>query len=91
VGVLRATTFEQAFRIARAMSGAGHGPSSAALPSAFAPVAVLLLLHYLLRDTSLEAVVSRTSLGIRVVVLTAMILAIVLCPGADRAFIYFQF
>lgn len=47
--------------------------------------------QWLLRNTSLEAVWSRLPWVLRAVILTVLILLIVLAPGDERAFIYFQF
>jgi len=51
----------------------------------------LLMAHWRLRDDSVEGFWSRRSTLSRVLLLSAMLLAIVLSPGEDRAFIYFQF
>ncbi len=87
----RATSFAQAFRICAAMLGAGAGKTNAALLWSLIPVGFLFVFHYLLRGTTLEAVVDRTAWPIRTAALTAMMLCLVLFPGVDRAFIYFQF
>lgn len=87
----RATSFGQAFDIVGAMAGAGEGPVHAAYLGALVPIALLLTIHWRLRDTTLETVVERTPVGIRVAALSAMLLCLVLFPGIDRAFIYFQF
>lgn len=54
-------------------------------------MAGLLTAHWILRDSTLEHVASRTPVWVRVPVLALMLLAIFLSPGEDRAFIYFQF
>ncbi len=87
----RATSFPQAFRITLAMLGGGAGDAHAALLAALIPVGVLLLVHAALRDTTLETVVERTPWPARTAALLAMLLALVLFSGIDRAFIYFQF
>jgi alginate O-acetyltransferase complex protein AlgI len=87
----RATSFSQAFRITTAMFGAGGGVSHAVLLASLIPVAGLLLVHALLRDTTLEQVVERAAWPIRTLALVAMLLSLLLFPGVDRAFIYFQF
>ena len=87
----RATSFAQAFRIVGAMFGAGAGAVHPEYAAVLVPITLLLLTHWLLRDTTLETVVERTAWPIRVAALTAMILCLVLFPGIDRAFIYFQF
>jgi D-alanyl-lipoteichoic acid acyltransferase DltB (MBOAT superfamily) len=54
-------------------------------------MAGLLTAHWILRDTTIEHVVARIPVWVRVSALALMILAIFLSPGEDRAFIYFQF
>jgi hypothetical protein len=56
-----------------------------------ATVAALVLMHALLRGTTLERVAARTPWPVRAAILTLLVLAICLMPGPDRAFIYFQF
>jgi len=88
----RAQTFGQAFQICGAMLGIGG--EVAAHPTwlvALVPVALLLLAHGLLRRTTLEAVVARMPPVLVASVLAILVLAILLFPGVDRAFIYFQF
>lgn len=87
----RATSFDQAFRIVAAMAGFGSGTVHGDYQAALIPIALLLATHWSLRDTTLEAAVARTPTPIRVLVLSAMLICLVLFPGVDRAFIYFQF
>jgi alginate O-acetyltransferase complex protein AlgI len=87
----RATSFEQAFRITTAMLGGGSGSTHLVLVASLIPVTGLLLVHALLRDTTLETVVERTAWPLRTLALVVMLLALLLFPGVDRAFIYFQF
>ncbi len=87
----RAQSFDQAFTIVRAMFGDGDGTATAALLPRVLPVALLLVVHGLLRDTTLERAVERTPWPARAAVLALMILSLLLFPGVDRAFIYFQF
>jgi alginate O-acetyltransferase complex protein AlgI len=88
----RATSFGQAFRIVGSMVGLGDGgPVHYDYLAALVPIALLLAVHWQLRDTTLEVVVERTSVPVRVAALVAMIMCLVLFPGVDRAFIYFQF
>ena len=47
--------------------------------------------HWILRDSSLEAVAEKISWKLRAVILAAILLTLILSPGEDRAFIYFQF
>ncbi len=53
--------------------------------------AATLLYHGLMRNSSLESLVGRLPWWVRSVVFAAMLIAIALAPGDDRAFIYFQF
>ncbi len=87
----RATSFEQAFRICRAMLGDGAGATQAAFAWILIPVGFLLAAHAAMRTTTIEQVVDRTPWPVRALVLTAMVVSLFLFPGVDRAFIYFQF
>ena len=87
----RAGTFAQAFRICTAMLGGGSGASHPEWRFALIPLGVLLASHWALRDTTLEDVVERTPWPVRSLALAAMILSLLMFPGVDRAFIYFQF
>jgi D-alanyl-lipoteichoic acid acyltransferase DltB (MBOAT superfamily) len=51
----------------------------------------LLAAHWLLRDSSLEQAVGRLPWWLRAVGLALLLIGLVLAPGDDRAFIYFQF
>ena len=73
------------------MLGAGSGSTHVILLASLIPVGGLLLVHALLRNTTLENVVERTAWPLRTLALVAMLLALLLFPGVDRAFIYFQF
>jgi hypothetical protein len=63
--------------------------------SRFASVAAIatctLIAHILLRDTDVERGVTRLPLWLRGAALAVMICSLILAPGDDRAFIYFQF
>ena len=87
----RAQSFDQAFTIIRAMFGDGDGGTATAHAWRVVPVALLLVVHGLLRDTTLERAVERTPWPARAAVLSLMLLSLLLFPGVDRAFIYFQF
>jgi len=92
----RAGSFGQAFQLAGAMLhlGSALGPWRigklhalyAAVPTAF-----ILLTHWRMRDTTLEAVAGRMPWWGRSVAIAAMLVIITMMPGEDRAFIYFQF
>ncbi len=51
----------------------------------------MLLLQWLLRDTTLEAVAQRTPGWVKSLLLALMLFCVAISPGEDRAFIYFQF
>ena len=87
----RATTFDQAFAICRAMIGATTGTTNGFALFAVIPVSILVLLHWAMRDTTFETVVERTSWPVRAALLSTMILSILMFSGVERAFIYFQF
>ncbi len=87
----RAESFAQAFAIVRAMFGFGAGATNGFTLFAIVPVAILVGVHWAMRDTTIEAVVERTSWPVRAALLSAMLLSILMFPGVDRAFIYFQF
>ncbi len=52
---------------------------------------LILVLHWLMLGTTLEAVADRTPWWLRSAVLAGMLVAVVTMSGDDRAFIYFQF
>ncbi|MEM9701397.1 MAG: MBOAT family O-acyltransferase, partial [Planctomycetota bacterium] len=91
----RAGTFEQAAAVLKAMAGAGGFGKGGLLTRdlGFTAIGVggILLVHYLMRRTTLEAVVDRAPWPLSSVVLACMIVLIVLTPPTDEAFIYFQF
>lgn len=90
----RARDFESAFQIAAAMLGLGTGTlgvSARDAAIAFVTVGSILTLHWVLRDTTLEDAARRVDWRVRAGALALMAGAIVMMPGQDRAFIYFQF
>jgi alginate O-acetyltransferase complex protein AlgI len=87
----RAPTFDLAFRVLGAMAGFGAGPAHAGWWGAAIIVAGLFAIHWLMRDTTLEVVVGKTPWPVRSALLAAMVVALFLSSGNDRAFIYFQF
>jgi alginate O-acetyltransferase complex protein AlgI len=54
-------------------------------------VSAMLVAQWRLRDTSLEAVVTRTPAMVLAVAWSAMAVLILVSQGSDNAFIYFQF
>ena len=89
----RADDFPQAFAIVRAMMCGGGAlyPSDSHLWIPVLTVGAILVAHFPLRNTSLEQAAERTPWWLRAGILAAMLAAIVLSPGEDRAFLYFQF
>ena len=51
----------------------------------------LLTSHWLLRDSSLEHAFERLPWNLRATTLALLLVSLILAPGDDRAFIYFQF
>ncbi len=92
----RAGTFGQAFAVVRAMLGLDGQDSTLAFTWAetvlvLVPVAAMVVLHWLLRDISLEQAVERCPWAVRSAAIAALVIAIACMPGTDRAFLYFQF
>jgi alginate O-acetyltransferase complex protein AlgI len=88
----------QSFSDARAVLGSmltGSAGSLALDPvetaSALGVVGALVIGQFLMRSSSLEQLVERLSWPIRVLALACLIIALLLAPAEDRAFIYFQF
>ncbi|MFI5336869.1 MAG: MBOAT family O-acyltransferase [Opitutales bacterium] len=91
----RATDFATAARLVRAMTFLGpHGDmilSTRALLQVGLVTAGLLLAHWKLKDTSMEAAVIRLPAWLITTVWSLMLGAIILTQGSGNAFIYFQF
>ncbi len=91
----RAADFASASRLLHAMVGLLPAGSPLLTSQALIQVAVvtagLLLAHWQLRDTSLEAVVTRMPRWLLTTLWSAMLGAIILTQGQGNAFIYFQF
>ncbi len=84
----------RALEMLGSMFGAGHGARvvyAVRILSVLVGVAVMLVLHWLMRNSSLEQVARRTPWWLRAVAMALMLVSIVLTQGEDRAFIYFQF
>ena len=54
-------------------------------------MSTMLFIHWVLRDTTLEQAVACTPAVLLVGLNAAMLVAVVMMPGEDRAFLYFQF
>jgi alginate O-acetyltransferase complex protein AlgI len=91
----RATDFSAASRMVHAMAGlALHGDpllTTRTLVKVGCVTAGLLVAHWSLRDTSIEAVVTRMPRSLVTALWTLMLGAIILTQGNGHAFIYFQF
>lgn len=92
----RASSIQQAASILPALVGFGGSLAAPMLtPGATAVVLVvlagILVVQWLLRDSSLEEAAQRCPTAIRVVLLAALLVATLSMTGAERAFIYFQF
>ena len=54
-------------------------------------LALLLVIHWLLRDTDIRQWLDRLPWPVKSLLMASMLLLIILTPGDNRAFIYFQF
>lgn len=93
----RARSMAEAWTIFTAMFG-GAGPGAEAilttsrLATALGVTAIVLAMHWGMRDTSLERAAEKTPAWIRIPVLAGMILLTMMSvTGENNAFIYFQF
>jgi D-alanyl-lipoteichoic acid acyltransferase DltB (MBOAT superfamily) len=89
----RAESIEAALHLLAAMLGGRGNPlvDGAHCASVATIVACTVIAHMLLREADLERSVKRVPLWLRATVLAVMICSLILSPGDDRAFIYFQF
>ncbi len=91
----RATSFSQAFELLRSMLLLGSGGARVLEPGDLllvtATTLALLGVHWSMRRRSIEELAERTPWWLRGLALGAMLVALVLMQGEDRAFIYFQF
>lgn len=92
----RANSFPQAWGIVTAMLGVVSLPASIVLGKqdlliAFAVVASILIIHWLLRTQTLETVITKIPWWFTSSLIAFMLYAIFTMPGEDRSFIYFQF
>jgi len=91
----RASDFPTAARIIKGMVGAVSAGDAILTTREILQVllvtAGLLIAHWRLRDSTLEAVVARWPSGLLIAVWTVMGFAIILTQGNGNAFIYFQF
>jgi len=89
----RAEGMSDVFDLLGAMfvGGTGSLVDGSQLASVTAIVACTLIAQLLLRNTDLERGATRLPRWLRGAVLAVMICSLILAPGDDRAFIYFQF
>jgi D-alanyl-lipoteichoic acid acyltransferase DltB (MBOAT superfamily) len=92
----RATTFPQAFSIAGAMLGISDSNaisvvSQIAVWEVSVVVGLLVTFQWLLRNSTLENAAQASPWWLHSGVLAVLIISLVLLPGEERAFIYFQF
>jgi len=91
----RAPDFPSAWRMIQSMSGFAGEAKKVLYWNGIAEVAVvtvvMLIVHWRMRDTTLEAVVERTPGWIVGAVWAAMAFAVITTQGSGNAFIYFQF
>ncbi len=91
----RADDFGEAFSILSSMFGFGQSVTAPLgkfdLLRAVTPTGCIFIVHWLLRDRTLEEAVARIPMWLVSIILAMMIVAILMMPGEDRAFIYFQF
>jgi len=99
-GVCLAWVFFRAANIGDAMhllstmltpTRAGSGLTAVDTAIVLVTISCMLAGQWWLRDSSLEQMTARTPWWLRALVLGALLLALLLSPGENRAFIYFQF
>lgn len=91
----RAADLTRALEIGAALFGAGPADAEPlttyTLSSVLFVVGSLLVAHAWLRDVSLRERATRSPWWLQTAALALMWIAIIMTPGSDRAFIYFQF
>ncbi|MBW2082872.1 MAG: MBOAT family protein [Deltaproteobacteria bacterium] len=92
----RAPSMGKALVIIQNMFGIANGPLAVSLGSTDLIIAVLvcwaiLMVHWLMRERTLEWLMSRSPWWVTSLVIAGVLISIVLGSGEDRAFIYFQF
>jgi alginate O-acetyltransferase complex protein AlgI len=92
--LFRAETFAGAISLWRAMltgsAGSLHLPPEQ-VTLALSVVGALVIGQIRMRDSTMEAVVERLAWPVRAAFIATLLIALVLAPAEDRAFIYFQF
>jgi len=92
----RASSFTQAINIVSAMFYISYGQtitilSKEALVTSLAVVFCILVIHWFLRNKTLEEIAEKTPWWCTSIILAFMLYAIATVQGEDRSFIYFQF
>jgi alginate O-acetyltransferase complex protein AlgI len=90
----RAQDFPSAWRMLRSMLGATGGEpvlSTVHVVEVIVVIALMLIVHWTMRNRSVEDVVSRSPAWLLAMVWAGMLFAIVITQGSGDAFIYFQF
>ncbi len=92
----RASSFEQAFTLISAMLGFTHPPGLQSLrliyiATVFGVTLFLLIGHRFMRNRTLESVADRLPWWTKSLALALMLIGVLLAPGDQNAFIYFQF
>jgi D-alanyl-lipoteichoic acid acyltransferase DltB (MBOAT superfamily) len=91
----RASAFDEALNIVQSMFGFVPTVSTSLgkrqLLKAVVPTGCIVLAHWSLRDLTLEDYAAKCPSWLLAIILAAMIVSILMMPGEDRAFIYFQF
>ena len=90
----RAQDFSGAFALTRAMLIGGPNLMRVGLFNAGVVAVVttaLVCSHWFMRDRTLEGIVANRSWWTRALGLALLLVALILSPNDDRAFIYFQF
>jgi D-alanyl-lipoteichoic acid acyltransferase DltB (MBOAT superfamily) len=92
----RSSSIEKANEIIKTMLWIDNGTLSLNIDNptvmmVFGINAIILFIHYYMRNKSLEIVANNTHWALKAAVLTFMMVSIITASGEDRAFIYFQF
>jgi alginate O-acetyltransferase complex protein AlgI len=91
----RAQSFDQASTFLASMFALAPEPKKVLYLNEIVPAAIvvagMVVTHWRMRDTSMEAVVAKTPAIIIGAALTFMLFMLVITQGSDSAFIYFQF
>jgi alginate O-acetyltransferase complex protein AlgI len=92
----RAEDFPTAWRMITAMFGLAPADAGTPLPTLWALQVVvvtlgMVLIHWLMRDTTIERLVEKTPSWLLGITLAVMLFLIIITQGSGNAFIYFQF